>query len=119
MPRSACRGETLDALKEGRPVFGSDGRLKLFNPAFANMWALEPSELDTGRLSIASPALPRRSFPTKEGWGACVLPSQDCPINAWGSNAVSRAAMVRARLRRSTTPRWRDPTHLSSTRPQA
>jgi signal transduction histidine kinase len=39
------QSETLDALKEGVAVFGSDGRLKLFNPAFANMWALESSEL--------------------------------------------------------------------------
>ncbi len=34
------QGETLDALKEGVAVFGSDGRLKLHNPAFARMWTL-------------------------------------------------------------------------------
>jgi signal transduction histidine kinase len=40
------QNETLDALKEGVAVFGSDGRLKLFNPAFATQWALGPGALD-------------------------------------------------------------------------
>ena len=31
--------ETLDNLEEGVALFGSDGRLKLFNPAFARFWA--------------------------------------------------------------------------------
>jgi signal transduction histidine kinase len=40
------QSETLDALKEGVAVFGSDGRLKLFNPAFAAIWAIGPGELN-------------------------------------------------------------------------
>lgn len=32
--------ETLDSLKEGVAVFGPDGRLKLFNSAFAAIWRL-------------------------------------------------------------------------------
>ncbi len=32
--------ETLDSLKEGVAVFGTDGRLKLFNSAFAEIWQL-------------------------------------------------------------------------------
>ncbi len=32
--------ETLDALKEGVAVFGTDGRLKLFNSSFATVWHL-------------------------------------------------------------------------------
>ncbi len=32
--------ETIDHLYEGVAVFGSDGRLKLSNPAFARIWAL-------------------------------------------------------------------------------
>jgi signal transduction histidine kinase len=40
------QSETLDTLKEGVAVFGSDGRLKLFNPAFARLWALRPEQLD-------------------------------------------------------------------------
>ena len=39
------QGETLDTLKEGVGVFGADGRLKLFNPAFARLWSLDPARL--------------------------------------------------------------------------
>jgi signal transduction histidine kinase len=35
------QGETLDNLMEGVAVFGSDGRLRLHNPAFLQMWRLE------------------------------------------------------------------------------
>ncbi len=34
--------ETLDSLAEGVAVFGSNGRARLFNPAFARMWKLSP-----------------------------------------------------------------------------
>jgi signal transduction histidine kinase len=34
------QSETLDALKEGVAVFGTDGRLKLFNSSFAGVWRL-------------------------------------------------------------------------------
>ncbi len=36
------QGETLDNLAEGVAVFGSDGRLRLHNAAFARMWRLPP-----------------------------------------------------------------------------
>ena len=39
------QGETLDNLGEAVAVFGSDGRLRLSNPAFAQMWRLEIPEL--------------------------------------------------------------------------
>ena len=39
------QGETLDHLREGVAVFGSDGRLRLNNPAFASIWNLDPAEL--------------------------------------------------------------------------
>ena len=38
------QGETLDTLKEGVAVFGTDGRLKLINPAFAALWRFDPSK---------------------------------------------------------------------------
>ncbi|MCB1380673.1 MAG: PAS-domain containing protein [Alphaproteobacteria bacterium] len=38
--------ETLDNLDEGVALFGSDGRLKLFNPAFATFWKLDPVFLE-------------------------------------------------------------------------
>jgi signal transduction histidine kinase len=39
------QGETLDNLAEGVAVFGSDGRLRLHNAAFARMWRLSPQAL--------------------------------------------------------------------------
>ena len=39
------QGETLDNLTEAVAVFGSDGRLRLHNPAFARMWRLAPETL--------------------------------------------------------------------------
>jgi signal transduction histidine kinase len=40
--------ETLDNLKEGVAVFATDGRLKLFNSAFAQIWRLSRSTLGEG-----------------------------------------------------------------------
>jgi len=37
--------ETLDHLREGVAVFGSDGRLQLFNPAFEQIWGLDEAFL--------------------------------------------------------------------------
>jgi signal transduction histidine kinase len=37
--------ETLDQLKEGIAVFGTDGRLKLWNPAFTAIWHLSSEAL--------------------------------------------------------------------------
>jgi signal transduction histidine kinase len=37
--------ETLDSLKEGVAVFDTDGRLKLWNSAFAQIWKLSPAAL--------------------------------------------------------------------------
>ena len=39
------QGETLDALAEAVVVFGSDGRLKLCNPAFIALWRLSAAAL--------------------------------------------------------------------------
>lgn len=38
--------ETLDNLREGVVVFGSNGRVSLFNPAFALMWKLSRKQLE-------------------------------------------------------------------------
>lgn len=42
------QGETLDNLSEAVAVFGSDGRLKLFNPAFLKIWSMKPGSCETG-----------------------------------------------------------------------
>ena len=39
------QGETLETLKEGVAVFGTDGRLKLANPAFSTLWRVDPAAL--------------------------------------------------------------------------
>jgi signal transduction histidine kinase len=40
--------ETLDSLKESISVFGTDGRLKLFNRAFSDIWQIAPRKLAEG-----------------------------------------------------------------------
>ncbi len=40
------QGETLDNLSEAVAVFGSDGRLRLWNPAFGRIWGLREDQLD-------------------------------------------------------------------------
>ncbi|MCK5373765.1 MAG: PAS-domain containing protein [Alphaproteobacteria bacterium] len=42
----AVQKETLDNLEEAVAVYGGDGRLKLWNPSFARMWAFDPETLD-------------------------------------------------------------------------
>ena len=42
----AVQRETLDNLAEGVAVFGSDGRLKLYNPSYAELWHLNPEDMD-------------------------------------------------------------------------
>jgi signal transduction histidine kinase len=39
------QGETLDTLQEGVAVFGTDGKLKLYNPSFGQMWRLDNETL--------------------------------------------------------------------------
>jgi len=42
----AVQKETLDNLAEGVSVFGGDGRIKLWNPAFARLWHFHPEDLE-------------------------------------------------------------------------
>lgn len=41
----SVQGETLDHLAEGVAVFGSDGKLRLWNPPFAALWKLDRTTL--------------------------------------------------------------------------
>jgi signal transduction histidine kinase len=43
---TAVQNATLDNLYEAVAVFGGDGRLKLSNPGYAEMWALNPETLE-------------------------------------------------------------------------
>src|SRR5260370_467904 len=40
------QGETIDNLTEAVALFGSDGRVRLYNPVFEKMWQLPPDMLD-------------------------------------------------------------------------
>ena len=63
------QSETLDTLKEGVAVFGTDGRLKLFNPAFANLWHLDPVMLGETKPHIDEVArLCHALVPELGGW---------------------------------------------------
>ncbi len=42
----AVQKETLDNLAESVAVYGGDGRLKLWNPAFAALWGFDPETLE-------------------------------------------------------------------------
>ena len=43
---TSVQGETLNNLNEGLALFGSDGRLKLFNPPFAQFWKIDAAALE-------------------------------------------------------------------------
>ncbi|NDW02997.1 PAS domain-containing protein [Jiella sp. 40Bstr34] len=47
--------ETIDYLSEAVAVFGSDGRMRLSNPAFADMWGIDPVHLAKGARIQALP----------------------------------------------------------------
>jgi signal transduction histidine kinase len=64
------QGETLDNLSEAVAVFGSDGRLKLFNPAFGSIWNLGKGELESGaHISALSETL-RDRLADQDAWQA-------------------------------------------------
>jgi signal transduction histidine kinase len=57
----AVQRETLDHLHEGVAVFGGDGRLRLFNPAFGRIWDLAAADL-AGEPHIAELVESHRPF---------------------------------------------------------
>ena len=60
--------ETLDNLRDAVAVFGSDGRLKLHNPAFAQMWKLPVPELQANPHADRVFALCRVLHEPPEAW---------------------------------------------------
>lgn len=63
----AVQKETLDGLTEGVAVYGSNGRLRLWNPAYAVMWDLNPEDLE-GELHISQILDRSKKFFPEEGW---------------------------------------------------
>ncbi len=43
----AVQKETLDNLGEGVAVFGSDGRLQLYNPSYLKIWKINPEDVES------------------------------------------------------------------------
>ena len=68
--QSRVQTETLDTLKEGVAVFGTDGRLKLSNAAFASLWRLELAELAEKPHVDRVATLCARLAPDSEPWDA-------------------------------------------------
>ncbi len=64
----AVQRETIDNLHEGVAVFGSDGRLRLWNPAYARIWSLESDELKGGPHITEVIGRHRRFFAGEFGW---------------------------------------------------
>ena len=62
--------ETLDNLTEALAVFGSNGRVQLFNPAFARMWKLSPDALREEPHIETVEGLCRPMFDDPIVWGA-------------------------------------------------
>lgn len=62
------QGETLDTLKEGVAVFGTDGRLKLGNRAFVEMWRLSDGIVSTHPHIDEVMRLCRQLAPQEEAW---------------------------------------------------
>ncbi len=66
---SRTQRETLDSLREGVAVFGSDGRLKLSNPAFSQSWRIPGGDLAASAPHIDEVIrLCRPLFPQDEVW---------------------------------------------------
>ncbi len=63
----AVQKETLDNLGEAVFVYGSDGRLKLWNPAFTKLWKLNPEDLE-GEPHISKILEKKRPFFNEEEW---------------------------------------------------
>ncbi|MFN3670487.1 MAG: ATP-binding protein [Bosea sp. (in: a-proteobacteria)] len=66
---SRTQRETLDSLREGVAVFGSDGRLKLSNPAFAQAWRIQVDLAASAPHIDEVVRLCRPLFPQDEVWG--------------------------------------------------
>ena len=65
---SRTQRETLDSLREGVAVFGSDGRLKLSNPAFAQAWRIDADLAGQAPHIDEIVRLCRPLFPDDEVW---------------------------------------------------
>ncbi|MEM7618008.1 MAG: PAS-domain containing protein [Pseudomonadota bacterium] len=63
----AVQKETLDNLAEGVAVYGGHGRLRLYNPSFANLWKFNPEDLES-KPHISTLVARMSSFFDTEDW---------------------------------------------------
>ncbi|MCF8495971.1 MAG: PAS-domain containing protein [Alphaproteobacteria bacterium] len=63
----AVQKETLDNLDEAIAVYGGDGRLKLWNPAFATLWKFNPESL-SGEPHITTVVEKQKPFFEEKTW---------------------------------------------------
>ena len=84
------QGETLDNLAEGVAVFGSDGRLRLHNAAFARMWQLSPQALADRPHIERSPRCASRCM-------AMLPPGRRCATSSPRSTAAKRSGPIERR----------------------
>ncbi|WP_244497686.1 sensor histidine kinase [Aureimonas sp. AU40] len=88
------QGETLDYLREGVAVFGQDGRLRLSNPIFAELWGLSDEFLaakphirafaGTATVSIRRPADGSEPQASWAGFSHAVTAFDEAPREAQG-----------------------------------
>ncbi len=83
----AVQAETLENLHEGVAVFGSDGRLKLYNPVFARLWKLDATTL------AAKPHLTQILDQTRD-----LRPAPDNSANWSDDDWTAHKALITARL---------------------
>ena len=62
------QSETLDHLNDGVVVFGSDGRLRMSNPAFSRLWDFQEDQLEGEPHVAAVLELCRRKYDSTKVW---------------------------------------------------
>jgi len=94
---------TLDKLSDAVAVFGSDGRLRLYNDAFAAFWHIEPAQLEAagdfeGVVELCVPKLHDRAFWRElKGRVADPDPSARAPMAGEIKTADSRIVAFQSR----------------------
>ena len=107
---SQLQGETLDHLAEGVAVFGSDGKMRLFNPVFADIWRLSPNMLrEEPHIAEIIENCSRSSIQRDEVWEGIRIAITELE-NTWPvSGRMERPGRQRRRLRhRIAGPRHDD-----------
>ncbi len=95
---SNVQRETINALSEGVAVFGTNGRLALFNPRFSALWKLPMNELGLnphvdGILDLAAKAMPEDGARVWDELKRAVV-----DLNPTRSDATGRIARADGRL---------------------